>query len=317
MTQNTPEKYSAAEWEHLCERYSNSILNDAEIAKLGQNVGVSWPFKGSSETPAKYIRFEFEELNTVPGLIGKKKRVQSLMDILRETLAFDDPFSDMVDTVESESAKDDMFERILAKLKIPMDYPAALIHISVETREYLKSKGVDTLIQAIHFGQDMAMDAQVGVDLRAFINGLALINEVSVMEYLPYRRSQGNLHLAEAVGLIARDLDEPIQLELLSQAGVSLSDDEDALRKRAENSSIDASLQTVMERFDALCTWFTEEAAELEKICKKGESIERYFISINESRRERIAATLTRAKFGIPKSERRGVLSKLSGLFGH
>ncbi len=72
MTQNTTEKYSAAVWEHLRERFLNSILNDTEIAKLGQNVGVSWPFKGSDETPAKYIRYEFEELNTVPGLIGKK-----------------------------------------------------------------------------------------------------------------------------------------------------------------------------------------------------------------------------------------------------
>jgi len=317
MTQNTTEKYSAAEWEHLRERFLNSILNDTEIAKLGQNVGVSWPFKGSDETPAKYIRYEFEELNTVPGLIGKKKRVQSLMDILRETLAFDDPFSDMVDAVESESAEDDTFERILAKLKIPMDYPMAFIHISAETIKHLKSQGIDTLIQAIHFGQGLALDAQIGGDLRTFINGLGLIDEASVMQHLPYRRSVGNLHLAEAVGLMARDLDEPVQLELLSQAGVSLSDDQEALRKSATPSSIEASLQITMERFDALCAWFTEEAEELEHICKKGESVERYFIPINESRRECVATTLARAKFGIPKSERRGVLGKLSGLFGH
>lgn len=134
----------------------------------------------------------------------------------------------------------------------------------------------------------------------------------SCFEFWAFAGSHG-----EAVGLIARDLDEPVQLELLSQAGVSLSDDQEALRKAATPSSIEASLQITMERFDALCAWFTEEAEELEHICKKGESVERYFIPINESRREYVATTLARAKFGIPKSERRGVLGKLSGLFGH
>jgi hypothetical protein len=48
------------------------------------------------------------------------------MDILRETLAFDDPFSDMVETVESESREDDTFERILTKLEIPPQLSARI-----------------------------------------------------------------------------------------------------------------------------------------------------------------------------------------------
>ena len=76
-------------------------------------------------------------------------------------------------------------------------------------------------------------------------------------------------------------------------------------------------LKTAMERFDELCTWFTKEAADLEQICTTSSaSVERYFIPINEPRRERVAATLARAKFGIPASERRGFLGKMSGLFG-
>ena len=58
MTQSTPVKYSAEEWEYFRKRFFNSMLNDTQVAALGQNVGVSWPFKGSDETPAKYIEFD-------------------------------------------------------------------------------------------------------------------------------------------------------------------------------------------------------------------------------------------------------------------
>lgn len=316
MTQEMPQKYSAEEWEHFRKRFFNSILNDTEIAVLGQNAGISWPFKGSDETPTKYIEFDFEELQSVPGLIGKKTRIKKLMDILRETLAFDDPFNDMVDSVEAESEEDDTFERILAKLEIPSNYPAAFIHFSPETADLLKSEGVETLLQTIHFGQNLARNVVIGGDLKSFLNGLAHTDEASIIKHLPYRRTERNLHLAEAVGLIARDLDEPVQFELLSQSGVSLTDDEEALRKRASQLVLDASLKTAMERFDALCAWYTKEASDLEQICTTSGSVERYFIPINEPRRERVAATLARAKFGIPESERRGFLGKISGLFG-
>jgi hypothetical protein len=316
MTQDTSEKYSAEEWEHLRKRFFNSILNDTEISVLGQNASISWPFKGSDETPAKYIEYDFEELQSVPGLIGKKARVKKLMDILRETLAFDDPFSDMADTVEEESEVDDAFERILEKLDIPQTYPAEFIHFSPETKEVLKREGVETLIQTIHFGQNLARNVVIGGDLKSFLNGLAHVDEPSIVKHLPYRRTERNLHLAEAVGLIARDLDEPIQLELLSQAGVSLTDEEEALRKRVSQEALDAALKQAMAGFDALCTWFTKEAVDLEQVCKTSGAVERYFIAINEPRRERVASVLARAKFGIPASERRGFLGKISGMFG-
>ena len=316
MTQAMPVKYSAEEWEYFRKRFFNSMLNDTQVAALGQNVGVSWPFKGSDETPAKYIEFDFVELQSVPGLIGKKTRIKKLMDILRETLAFDDPFSDMVETVDAESAKDDAFERILAKLGIPSNYPAALIHFSPETEELLKTEGIETLIQTIQFAQNLARTVVIGGDLKSFLNGLAHTDMASIIKYLPYRRNERSLHLAEAVGLIACDLDEAVQLELLSQAGVSLTDEEEALRKRASQVAIDAALQTALGRFDALCIWFTEEASDLELICTATDSVERYFMPMNEPRLERVAVTLARAKFGNAEAEGRGLFGKISGLFG-
>ncbi|CAA6689850.1 MULTISPECIES: hypothetical protein [unclassified Lentimonas] len=316
MIQDTSDRYSAEEWEHLRQRFLNSILIDTEIAILGQNASITWPFKGSDETPSKYIEYDFEELQSVPGLVGKMSRIKKLMDILRETLAFDDPFSDMADTVEVGSEIDDAFERILEKLEIPENYPAEFIHFSPETKELLKAEGIETLIQAIHYGQDMSPSMLLGGDLKSFLNGLALVDEPSIVKHLPYRRTERNLHLAEAVGLIARDLDQPIQLELLSQAGVSLTDDEEMLRKRAGQDIVDTALKQAMVHFDALCAWFTKEAADLEQVCKTSGEVERYFIAINEPRRERVAAVLARAKFGIPASERRGFLGKISGMFG-
>jgi len=315
MTQAMPVKYSAEEWEYFRKRFFNSILNDTQLAALGQNVGVSWPFKGSDETPAKYIEFDFVELQSVPGLIGKKTRIKKLMDILRETLAFDDPFSEMVETVDAETAQDNAFERILAKLGIPNNYPASLIHFSTDTKELLKAEGIETLIQTIQFAQNLARTVVIGGDLKSFLNGLAHTDIVSIIKYLPYRHNERSLHLAEAVGLIARDLDEAVQLELLSQAGVYLDEDEEEIIKCAGTVAFDAALKTALVRFDALCIWFSEEAADLERICTTTGSVERYFMPMNEPRLERVAATLARAKFGNTETEGRGLIGKISSLF--
>ncbi len=316
MTDAQPEKYSTEEWEHIRKRFFNSILNETEIAKLGQNVGISWPFKGSDETPLKYIEYSFEELKDVPGLIGKASRIRTLMDILRETLAFDDPFSDMVDTVEAESAEDDTFERILAKLNILGAYPSDFVHFSPETKELLRSEDLRTLLEVIHFGQKLARSVVVGGDLKSFLNGLAHKDEVGIAKHIPYRRGERGLHLAEAIGLITENLSVPVQLELLQQSGVALTEEEEQTLKAASRLKIEASLKSAMEQVDARCEWFTAEAADLEQIFATAGSPERYFIMINEPRRERLALALARIKYGRADSEKGGFFGKISGLFG-
>jgi len=119
------------------------------------------------------------------------------------------------------------------------------------------------------------------------------------------------LHLAEAVGLIARDLDESVQLELLSQAGHALTEEG---RRNSSTQSVDASLKLVMEHFDALCEWFPREAQEL-KDCATAGTVERYFIPINEARCECVAVTLAHAKFGSATALDEGILGKISGIF--
>lgn len=219
----------------------------------------------------------------------------------------------MVDSAIAESEEDHAFENILEKLCIAGDYPAGLIHFSSETRESLKNEKVETLLGTIHFGQKMAGNILISDDLNAFLNGLAHADVESLTKYLPYRRADRKLHLAEAVGLIARDLDESVQLELLSQAGHALTEEEEG-RRNSSTQSIDASLKLAMEHFDALCAWFPREAQEL-KDCATAGTAERYFIPINEARRECVAVTLAYAKFGISASTDQGILGKISGIF--
>jgi len=304
------EKYSEAEWDHLRKRFFSSMLNDTEIAKLGQNVGISWPFKGSDETPAKYIDFTMEELNEVPGLVGKQKRVHTLMDILRETLAFDDPFGDMVDTVESESEVDDTFERILAKLNIPANYPAAFVHFSDDTISLMESEDLQTLIEVIHFGQRLAQNVVVGGDLKTFLNGLAHKDEVGIARHVPYRRGEKSLHLAEAIGLIVADLPEAAQLDLLKRSGVDLTAEEAEKLAKAGNLTMEGALKKAVDDAEKRCQWFKAEASDLENVFSTGGSPERFFISMNHPRLERVAVALARLKFGQLDEEKHGFFGK-------
>ncbi|MGZ0706711.1 hypothetical protein ACWPKO_00025 [Coraliomargarita sp. W4R53] len=313
MSEAPLEKYSAEEWNHIRKRFFNSILNDTEIAKLGQNVGVSWPFKGKGETASKYIEYDFEELQSVPGLIGKKSRIKMLMDILRETLAFDDPFSDMVDTVEAESEEDDTFERILAKLEIPPSYPCEFVHFEEGTRELLRNEDINTLIEVVHFGQKIARNVVVGGDLKTFLNGLAHQDEVGITKHLPYRRSIRGLHLAEAIGLIAGDLPEAAQLQLLSQSGASLTNEESALLAKASSLNVEAAIKAAVERVVKVSDWFTAEASDLKQVFNTGGSPDRYFIMINDPRRERMAIELAKLQLGINDTKKAGFLGKLFG----
>lgn len=306
-------KYSADEWDHIRKRFYNSILNETEVAKLGQNVGISWPFKGADETPAKYVDYDFEELQSVPGLVGKMSRVKLLMDILRETLAFDDPFGDMVDTVENESEEDDTFNRILEKMEIPVDYPAEFLHFSKETEELLNNEEVATLMECVHFGQSIARSVVVGGDLKSFLNSLAHKDEQALAKHMPYRRGERGLHLAEAIGLICASLDTPTKLYLMQKGGVTLSEEEMQRLSSASQLDIEASVKSSLDKIGRVGEWFGTEISDLEQAFTTGGSPERFFIPINEPRNERVAVELSRMKFAPEAEKKSGFLGRIFG----
>jgi len=316
MTANTPEKYSAEEWVHLSARFKESMLKTAEIAELGRSVGVSWPFKGSDETPEKYINYSFEDLQRVPGLIGKKKRVNDLMDILREILAFDDPFSNMVDSVEQKNSQDQVYHDILKRLQISENFPASLIYFSSETKELLRSKGIKTLIEVINFGKRIPASQQNGSDLHAFINSIALDNEATLSQHLPFRVGQTGLHLPEAIGLFVKGLDAEIQSALLQQAELSPVGVESGTTETTPGELSESSLQLISMHFNELCTWFEEQTVELKELSVSRESIERFFLPINNPETERVAMALALIHFDPSTQKKGGLFGKLSKLFG-
>ena len=316
MASQIPEKYSAEEWEHLRDRFSESILKTTEIAELGRNVGISWPFKGSGETPEKYIKFDFEELQNVPGLIGKKKRVKDLMDVLREILAFDDPFSDMMDTVEEKNSHDQIYERVLKKLKIPEGYPVKFMFFSSETKDSLHKNNVKTLIEAINFGKRTTLNATDNNDLHSLINGLSLINEATIIKHLPFRVGQLGLHLPEAIGLLVRILETPLRIELIDQAGIPLTDSETLIKNEIAQGSLEPELKIVSMRFNELCSWFDDQTTELRELYSVSpKSIERYFLPINNPEIERVAIALFVTHFGSSNKTQKGIFKKFSNFF--
>lgn len=315
MSSQTSDIYNSNAWERLRERFAGSEMRDMELNILGQNAGKSWPFKGSDETPAKYLDFDFDDLGSVPGLVGKKRRVQVLMDILTETLAFDDPFGDMADKVEADGQHDVTYERVIVRFEIPEEYPARFIACDAEGRALIKEQGCETLGEVIRAVADLPFDSNGAGDLKAFLNLLGHKDELGIGRYIPYRRGKPGLHLAEAIGLIAANVPENLQLELLSQTGFNLTPEEDVQLEASSTLTLEGQLKTALDQIDAVTAWFADEAAELQQLIEGGGSYERYFITINNSRTERIALALARIKFGDPTKERSGLMAKLSGIF--
>lgn len=313
MSEPSTEKYSPAEWDHLRERFAGSALNKTEIAILGQNAGIAWPFKGKGETPEKYIQYDFEELKSVPGLVGKKSRVRKLMDILRETLAFDDPFSDLAHSLEAESEEDLTFERILNKYNIDPDFPSHLLHFSPEVESLIKREKIETLVELVHYGQKTAPSDIEAKDLKDFLNGLAHKDEKGIANHIPFRPNVWGLHLIEAIGLIAERLPEQAQAHLLSLAGVPLSRQDQAVLETLDREAAEASLATAQGRVAQAKDWFKEESSDLEQAFEREGGPERLFIAINNPNRERLGLALASLSLGYVDHKKPGLFGKLFG----
>src|SRR3954467_7109443 len=99
---------TAKDWDEIRTAFASSIMVDTSLNSLAQNLdGPEWPIKGKDETAAKYIDLSFDEAVEVLQLKGQKpERMDQLVSLLKETLAFDSPFGDMVEQTEAASARD-------------------------------------------------------------------------------------------------------------------------------------------------------------------------------------------------------------------
>jgi len=276
-------KATAKEWDEVRKAFADSIMIDTSLSSLAQNLdGADWPMKGKDETPGKYVDLTFDEVLEILVLKGQPaERFDQLVSILKETLAFDDPFGDMVDQTAESAAKDNTLLKNLAKLGIPGDFPVKLTALNADTLEFCRLEKLVTLEAFAVFAQGMAQSVIVGGDFRKLLNALSHVDEASLAEVLPFRPGVKGLHLVEALAQATRAADPYAQAEEAK-------------------------------------TWFSDQFAFLARDASSPATLARHFVVLGNPALEQKAAALLRPKprsanaDGAPK---RGFFSALVRLF--
>jgi hypothetical protein len=274
-------KSTAKDWDEARTAFSTSIMVDTALTSLAQNLDAAdWPIKGKDETPSKYIDLSFDEVVELLQLKGQKpERVDQLVSILKETLAFDSPFGEMVTQAEASSARENQLLKNLAKLGIPENFPVALAALEPGTLEFCKLEKLSTLGEFAVFAQSMAQNVIVGGDFKKLLNALSHVDEAALTEVLPFRRGVKGLHLTESLGQAARAPDAEARAEIAS-------------------------------------TWFRDDLAVIEKDVVGGGSLLRHFVTLGDHDLEKRAAGLIRPHLRLPVGRTAVVAEKKSGLFG-
>ena len=313
MSTADSDQYGEATWDDLRHRFGDSPLKDMELANLGQNAGISWPFKGSGETPAKYLGYTFEELQSVPGLIGKKSRIKALFNILIETLAFDDPFGEMADRVEAGEIKDETVEQHLRQLEIPRDFPLGLICLGPETIERLEQADALTLGDGIDLSEKGDPLNPLSEEFEGLLRAIGNKDEETMTRFLPYRKGGRGLHLAEAISSIAEKLANPLKFTLMENCGFELEGTEREEKDRMSSEQKEECLKCALDELEALETWFSEEVRELKAIFSSEDRPERFFLALDDPARERLAIELAEHQWGRKGSKKGGFFGRLFG----
>jgi hypothetical protein len=258
-------KSTEKDWDEVRTAFASSIMVDTSLSSLAQNLdGADWPIKGKDETPARYIDLGFEEVVELLQLKGQPPdRIDQLIGLLRETLAFDSPFGDMVEQTAAASERDNPLLKNMARLSIPENFPIALTALEPGTLEFCTLEKLGTLGEFAVFAQGMSQSVIVGGDFRKLLNALSHVDEGALAEVLPYRRGQKGLHLIEALGQAARAPDAASRAELAT-------------------------------------TWFRDELTAIENDVIAGGSLERHFVVLGDPALEKKAVDLLLPHLRLP-----------------
>jgi hypothetical protein len=286
-------KFTAQEWDDIRKKFRASIMADTSLVSLAQNLDTQeWPVKGEDEKPSKYIEFNYDELLMMPEIAGKTDRADHLIGILKETLAFDDPFGDMVAQVEETAAKENPILKTLARLEIPEAFPLALANLSEGTMAVCSSEGVKTIGEFANLAQNMSTRVVIGGDFRALLNALSHGDEAGIGQFLPFRKGALGLHLPEALGLAVGRLPRPDQLALAKAYGARIPNADAAAAKTLspeQKTKLENALRT---QFTATFNWFAPQKKAMIDQLNSGTSMDRYLVVINDPAREAVAARI-------------------------
>lgn len=315
-------RYGKKDWDEVRFGFATSLMVDTKLSALAQNLELDeWPLKGENETPSKYIDFSWDELNELPGLAGRPQRVDHLIHILIETQSFDDPFGDMVATVDAAATKDDSLTKNLAHLGISPDYPLRLCGLSADTLEFCQAEDIQTIGGFANFSQNMAQNVIVGGDFRELLNAISSMDGHKLAKYIPYRPGSNGLHFPEAVGLLLNQLSDAERISLLKKFGFKLSASE-AAKARLSKDQLTQLEDIIVERIAELGEVFPEQVQEIYKSLQRGVKMERCFMTINDPEKEAICVPLARRymtesasefRAALGQNERRGFFSRIFG----
>jgi hypothetical protein len=274
---------TAEDWDQVRKAFASSIMVDTSLSSLAQNLdGPDWPIAG--ETPATYVDLSFEEMQEWIATRGlPADHADLLIGIFRDTLAFDNPFGEMVEQNEAAAMRDNQLLKNMARLGIPEGFPVSLVLLSSDTLEFCRHENLGTLGQLAIFAQTMSQTVIVGGDFRKLLNALSHVDEAAIAEMLPFRPGDTGLHLVECLGQATRAVDP------------------------AANAAL--AVQQFPEEFEAIKADVAERGAP-----------ERWFVVLGNPELEAEAIDLLRPHMKLPSGARggksRGLFGSLSRLFG-
>jgi hypothetical protein len=318
-------KYTEQDWDDIRMAFHTSIMVDTSLVSLAQNLDTDeWPLVGADETPAKYIDLGYAELARTLALAGSPESLNHLITILRETMAFDNPFGEMVQQTEVHGEKDNQLLKNFAKVDIPESYPIGLTQLSSETIEFCQRENLTTLGQFAVFAQSMSKTVIVSGDFRKLLNAISHIDENALAELMPFRPGSKGLHLAEALALPVNVLAPATRFALLRSFGAQLTREEALEAAALSEEDVTAAAAALRARADQFFTWFADELAELKAQINEGGSIERYLMVLNDPVAETLVSVLLQPhlKLALPVQEEKkakkagGVFGSIARLFG-
>jgi hypothetical protein len=267
-------RYSTREWDEIRGAFSVSIMVDTSLLNLSQNLdGPEWPIKDKKETPATYIDLTYSEAHEV--LVSKGLAMESfdrLMDILKETLAFDNPFGDMVAQAEETAERDNPLLKNMARLEIPETFPIEFTALQENTLEFCTLEKLTTLGQFAVFAQGLSQAVIVGGDFRGLLNALSHVDEAALAKFIPFRPGAKGVHLVEAVALTVRVLP---------------ADQRAALGNKAAPSTV-----ATQDRVSRLVAYFAEQKTALTAQLASGTALTRILVVLGDPALEALVGSL-------------------------
>jgi len=297
-------KYGPDDWDKVRRAFATSIMVDTSLSSLAQNLDMpDWPFKGPTETPSKYIDLGYEELARMPGFTGDLGRIDQLVSILKETLAFDEPFGDMIVEGAKSAEKDNPILKNLTKLGIPEDFPMALVALTAETREFCTLEKLGTLKEFAIFAQTMAQSVIVGGDFRALLNALSHIDESTLAMYLPFRPGTKGLHLIEGLALAVRAYPTETRCGLARAFGARLGAEDMAAAETASELEVEGAGKVLAEHTASYIEYFQSDLAKLQEQVNQGNALGRLGSVLNDPVVESVVTSLIKPYLNFPASK--------------